>query len=197
MNKNLTIISTTLQESLSQHRFTHSVGVAYTAYFLAVCHGYDPEKAYLTGLLHDCAKVIPHDEQLAECQRLGIELTEYEVRNPGALAHAKLGAYMAMYDFGINDTEILEAIACHTVTRPEMSMLDKIIYIADCTEPNREEHLGSEPELLEIRKLATTDLDKAVYYVTKRIIDYLKSTGGEIDPVTIDTYNKYKKQFND
>ena len=101
-----------------------------------MCYGADLEKALTAGLLHDCAKGRGVKEQIRYCEKHGILLTEAELAMP-ALIHAKLGAYLAEKDYGITDPEILDAITYHTTGRPDMSLLEKIIYIADYIEPNR------------------------------------------------------------
>lgn len=111
-----------LKHTLDKDRFQHTIGVAYTATSLAMSHGYDINKAYLAGLMHDCAKCIPLEDKLHLCKKYHVELTQSEIDNP-ALIHAKLGAYVAKNQYGIKDNDILLAIRYHTTGRPDMLSL--------------------------------------------------------------------------
>ena len=170
-------------------RFEHTVGVMYTAASLAMRYGADVGQAMAAGLLHDCGKFCPAKEQIKLCKKHGISLTESEIEMP-ALIHAKLGAYLARHEYGAKDKEILSAIVYHTTGRPDMTMLEKIIYIADYIEPNRKEI----PGLSEVRYLAFTDIDQAVCRSAGATTRYLESGGKSVDPMTIKTYNFYKKE---
>ena len=88
------------------------------------------QKALMGGLLHECGKFSPPKDQIKLCEKYGIELTESELDMP-ALIHAKLGAYLAEHEYGITDREILDSITYHTSGRPDMSMLEKIVYNGD------------------------------------------------------------------
>lgn len=107
-----------------------------------------------------------------------------------ALIHAKLGAYLAEHEYGIRDESILNAITYHTTGRPDMTMLEKIIYIADYIEPNRK----IIPGLDEVRRLSFTDINQAVCLSAGATTRYLKNGGKSVDPMTIQTYNFYKKE---
>lgn len=194
MNKEIFEITEALRTRLKPERFMHSLGVAHTAYSLAICHDYNPEKAYLTGLLHDCGKAVSNDNQLSECEKYGIKLTTSEISKPYDLVHGKLGAYLAYNLYGINDTEIIDAISFHTTGRADMTLLDKIIYVSDSTEPNRREYGKRTPDLMLVRKTSYTDLDTAVYYTIKRITDYLKEQNTDIDENTTLAYNWISKR---
>ena len=178
-----------LRGTLDEYRFRHTLGVAYTAAALAMSHGADVEKARLAGLLHDCAKAVKGQERIVLCEENGIDITPTERVNT-SLLHCKLGVLMASERYGINDPEILGAIRWHTTGRPEMSVLEKIIYIADFIEPNREEIMTIAPE---IRTLAFKDLDLACDAVMAETIRYLKSTDKTMDESTVEAYNYYHK----
>lgn len=190
INEYISEINAKMKASLKESRYEHSLGVAFTAFYLATVHGYsDPEKAFLTGLIHDMAKAVDYDCQLSECEKRGIELTEIERRKPGALCHSKLGAYMAEHDLGIDDTEILNAIKYHTSGRPDMTMLEEIIYISDFVEPGRR----FEPELLNrLRIEATADLKSVIFIISDELIKYLGEN--ETDPITLKV-REYYRQF--
>jgi nicotinate-nucleotide adenylyltransferase len=121
---------------LSEHRLAHSAGCESQAVLMAMHWGEDPEKAAIAGILHDITKDMPKDKQLILCEKYGIILDNLEIETP-ALLHARTGAELAKELFGVSD-EIYEAIRWHTTGKPDMSMLEKIIYLADYTEPNRD-----------------------------------------------------------
>lgn len=176
-----------LSEQMSPKRMEHILGVEYTATALAMRYGVNLEQAALAGLLHDCAKHLSREQKFEECKRLGIPVNETEKRNP-ELLHAKLGACYAKEKYGIEDTCILDAIICHTTGKPNMSTLDKIIYIADYIEPNRNKALN----LPKFRKLAFDDLDQCLLAILESTIAFLQSTNLAIDELTIETYNYYR-----
>ncbi len=144
---------------LTDHRYTHSLGVVETAVKMAEHFGVDSEKTEIAALLHDCAKQIPHTEQLDLCRKYGIPLDEVKEKELGLL-HAELGAYMAEREFGVKDPEILDAIRYHTLGREDMSDLEKILYLADIIEPNRKDFEG----LSELRALCFNNLARALLF---------------------------------
>lgn len=177
-----------LRKELDKERYEHTMGVMYTAAALAMAHQSDIEQAMYAGLLHDCAKCIPNDDKLRLCEEYQIPVRDSERRCP-FLLHAKLGAHFAEYNYKVNDPIILHAIKVHTTGVPDMNTLDKIIYIADYIEPNRK----AAPNLPEIRRLAFEDLDKAMLQILTDTLSYLREKGGELDTMTIQTYNYYKE----
>lgn len=176
-------IEKALKKELDKSRFRHTLGVMYTAASLAMAHGADMEQALYAGLLHDCAKCIPDSEKIALCQAHGLKIRPAETENP-FLLHAKLGAYFAKERYGITDGAILHAIQVHTTGEPEMNGLDKIIFIADYIEPNR----NQAPNLGQIRLMAFENLDFAMKQILSDTLDYLVKKGGTIDPLTKETY---------
>lgn len=178
-----------LKKSLEKGRYEHTKGVMYTAGCLAMAHGYSIEKAMLAGLLHDCAKCIPDEEKLKICEKNHIPITPVEYEAPDKLLHAKLGAYLAKAKYEVNDPEILHAIKVHTTGEPEMSILDKIIYIADYIEPGRDKA----PNLEYVRRLAYKDLNACMSEILYDSLNYLQARGGSIDPTTKITYDYYKQ----
>lgn len=177
-----TEIEKKLQKELDKERFRHTMGVMYTAAALAMAHGGDMEQALLAGLLHDCAKCVPNDKKLSLCEKHRIEITRAEKRSP-FLLHAKLGAWYARKKYEITDPDILHAIAVHTTGAPEMNLLDKIIYIADYIEPNR----NKAPDLTQVRSMAFQDLDRTMLLILEDTLSYLEDGKGEIDPMTAET----------
>jgi len=178
-----------LKQKLDKKRYTHTLGVAYTAASLAMAHGESIEKAYLAGLLHDNAKCIPHNEKIDLCGKYGLFINDAEKSNPDLL-HAKLGAKLAKDIYKIEDEEICSAICYHTTGKPGMTMLEKIVYLADYIEPNRKPL----KQIEEIRYLAFREIDEAILIVLKNTISYLKEKNVTLDEQTIETYQFYSKQ---
>lgn len=175
-----------LETMLTPKRFKHSLGVMETAKRLAVKYGADEKKAELAGLLHDCAKNIPKEEMVALCEKLNVELDD-ETKQQLSLVHADLGAKLCQTEFGITDPEIISAIKLHTLGRPDMTLLEKIIFLSDAIEPTRKEHDG----LYELRSLAETDLDKAVCFSAELTIAFVRSKGCPLHSQTLKTRNYY------
>ena len=177
-----------LKKELDRERYTHTLGVMYTAAALAMAHHVDLEQAMYAGLLHDCAKCISNEKKLKLCKKYGIPVSRSEKRSL-YLLHAKLGAYFAKKVYEVTDPKVLHAIQVHTTGEPNMNTLDKIIYIADYIEPHRKKA----PNLEEIRKLAFEDLDRAMLKILSDTLDYLKDRGGELDPLTLKTYQYFRE----
>ena len=177
-----------VKKEMDKERYEHTLGVMYTAQCLAMAHGADLEQAKLAGLLHDCAKCMPNSTKLELCGQYNIEINDCERANP-SLLHAKLGAYLAKKHYGIKDEAVLHAIAVHTTGQPDMSLLDKVLYIADYIEPtrNKAEHLE------EIRRTAFHNLDEALCMILTDTINYLGKNKHQeyIDPMTRQTYDFY------
>ncbi len=178
-----------LKNELDESRYEHTSGVMDTAACLAMRYGADMTKALVAGLLHDCAKCIPNGKKLKLCKKNGIEVTPFEEKAP-FLLHAKLGAWMAEHEYHVSDPAILSAIACHTTGKPDMSLLDKIIFIADYIEPGRDKATG----LPEIRRLSFTEIDKALIRILSDTLDYLTSCNDPIDPATQNVLDYYLRR---
>ena len=118
-----------LKENLSEEKFSHSLGCAEAASAIAQKVGFDVDKAYLAGLLHDCAKSMNRGEMLALCSQGMIVLEEGEADNDKVL-HAPAGRVVASKIFDIVDEDILSAIRWHTLGKVEMSVLEKIVFLA-------------------------------------------------------------------
>lgn len=179
-----------LKKELDKERYTHTLGVMYTAAALAMAHHADVEKAMYAGLLHDCAKCIPNEKKIKLCKKYHIPMSAAEKHSP-FLLHAKLGSYYAKKIYEVNDAEVLHAIQVHTTGEPDMNELDKIIYIADYIEPNRKKA----PNLEEIRRMAFENLDKTMMQILSDTLEYLKEKEGELDPLTMKTYEFYKNEY--
>ena len=164
-------------------RFRHTIGVADTSACLASRYGVDMQKAYISGLLHDCAKCVPDEQKITECEQNNIEITKSEYESP-YLLHSKLGAFYADVKYGIKDEDILGAIKWHTTGHPDMTMLEKIVFVADYIEPYR----NKAANLDTIRYLAFTDIDKAVLQILNDTINYLNKKGNPIDSIVVTLY---------
>ena len=182
-----------LEKALDEPRYEHTLGVMYTAGCMAMAHEYDVSKAMLAGLLHDCAKCMTHEERLLLCEKYQVEVTVSELENK-ALLHAKAGAILAKTVYDIEDVDVLHAIAVHTTGEQDMSVLDKIIYIADYIEPGRDKA----PNLSMVRKFAYQDLNVCMAQILDDTMEYLRSRGGIVDPTTAkaqEFYQRYRKEF--
>ena len=175
-----------VQKAQDAKRFEHTLGVKYTAAALAMRYGSDIDSARAAGLLHDCAKCLSDEKRLSICRKNHIPVTEVERKNP-FLLHAKAGAYLAREKYGIKDPDILNAIRSHTTGRKNMSLLEKIIFVADYIEPGRKHA----PNLTDIRKLAFLDINRALVEILKDTLRYLEASGGDIDPMTEETWRCY------
>lgn len=177
-----------MKKVLKPHRYYHSLGVCYTAASLAMKYEANVHDAMVAGILHDCAKSYTGMELLAMCDKFGIVPSESERINP-ELLHAKIGSVLAKKKYSISNKEILDAISFHTTGRPQMALLEEILYIADYIEPSRDKA----PNLNIIRKTAFEDIDKCVEMVATSTIEYLKSQNSEIDDTTEKTLEYYSK----
>ncbi len=177
-----------LKKYIDDTRYDHTMGVMYTAAALAMCWGADLERTQVAGLLHDCAKCIPNTQKLKICRQHGIPVSDAEKASP-CLLHASVGAYIAREKYHVEDPEILSAIACHTTGKPAMTLLEKIVFLADYIEPMRTkaENLGI------IRQVAFHDLDMAVYMTLRDTLRYLESEKACLDNQTTLAYNYYKE----
>ena len=176
-----------LQKEVDEDRYHHTLGVMFTAASMAMVWGEDLEKARVAGLLHDCAKCIPNKKKLKMCSQHNIPVSEFEQTHP-FLLHAKLGAYVAKAKYNITDEDILSAITWHTTGKPEMTLLEKIVYIADYIEPKRDKA----PNLKVVRKLAFQDLDECMYKILADTLAYLEENPKDIDSATKDAFLYYK-----
>ena len=130
------------------------------------------QAAAVAAMLHDIAKPLPLKEMQALATRYGLDLDD-ETLTAGNLLHGPVAAAIAEHELGIEDPEVLSAIACHTAGKPGMTVLDKVLFIADAIEPNREDY----PGLAEMRRLVETDLDGAVLLSMERTREYVLSRG--------------------
>lgn len=176
-----------LKNKLSPARYEHSLSVSYTCISLAMKYGGSLEQAEMAGLLHDCAKRYDDETIVKHCARHQIPVTDDELKAPAVL-HAKYGAWMAANQFHVPDDAIISAIACHTTGKPDMRLLDKILYVADYIEPRR----YKVENLNVLRQMAYDNLDDAMYRIMVGTLAYLEKRGTFIDPMSREAYHYYK-----
>lgn len=157
---------------LTEKRIAHVLGCENEAVSLANRWGEDPERAAVAGILHDITKKLSAEEQLKLCEKYGIINDAAEVANP-KLLHAKTGAAFARELFGIED-DIYGAIRWHTTGKPDMTLLEKIIYLADFVEPTRKF-----PGVEELRELCFEDIDVAMAKGLEMSLEFIRSGGAE------------------
>lgn len=160
------------------HRYAHIVRVARMADLLAQRHGLNASKARMAGMLHDLARLYPGQRLIDECRERNMSIDDFELANPVVL-HARLGAELAREDFGIEDPEILSAIAKHTTADAAMSPLDCVVYLADGLEPGRDF-----PERAELAALAMSDLPAAMFATLRHTMVYLAGRDIPVAPQT-------------
>jgi predicted HD superfamily hydrolase involved in NAD metabolism len=178
-----------LKEVLSAQRYAHSIRVAELSVILARRFGADGRKAETAGILHDCARDLSFGEALKEADKFGIILDNVTKNSPGII-HAVIGEALARSEYNISDREILNAIRYHTTGRRGMSLLEKIVFIADYTEPCRDF-----PGVEDVRRTLEQSLDEAVLYAMENTIDYLLRKRMLIHLDTIDARNYYLAQI--
>lgn len=174
-----------LKNTLSERRYIHSLGVMEMAVELAKIYNVDEKKAELAGLLHDNAKEMTPEELLKYVDDNNIKISEVERINTKIL-HGKVGADIAKKKYGVSK-EIQEAIEYHTTTNPNMTTLDKIVFVADKIELNRK---SATYDIESERELAKKDLDGAVIFIINSNITSLIQKDELINEESIQTRNK-------
>lgn len=171
-----------LRDEVPEPRYRHTLGVVEAAVRLAERYGADPTKAELAAILHDFAKFWPIDRLRAAVQASAFpqDVLAYDTE----LWHGPVAAEVAKARFGVADEDVLNAIRYHTTGRPGMSVLEKVVCLADYIEPGRQF-----PGVDEIRRLAEVDLDAALAKALGGTIAYLISRGMRVYPLTLLAYN--------
>ena len=176
-----------LKENLSEEKYLHSLGTAQACVAIAEKVGYDVEKAYLAGLVHDCAKGMSFQELLDYCKKANFSFEDGELENYKVL-HAPVGKLVACEKFGIKDVEILDAIRWHTLGKVGMSLLEKIVFLADKIEP---ETRGRDEYERRIKNVAMEKgLDREILDCYSYTIKSLVDRKLKICQKTIDVYNQ-------
>lgn len=173
-----------LAKHVPESRIKHSLGVEQMAIALAKAHHQDVEKAAQAGLMHDLAKYFKSSRLLEMARAEQLPLDPVDEANPHLL-HADVSAIVAREEFGIADSEILLAIANHTLGRPGMDPLSCIVFLADSLEPGR----GDTPELNALRQTSYHDLAQAIWMTCDYSFCHLLETRRLIHPRTVLTRN--------
>lgn len=185
---NIDEIKEKLIEDIGEKRYKHSLRVSELARDLAEKYDVDGDKAFLAGLIHDCAK---YNEE-AYIRKLNIDISSYKISSiKDPVLHSFLGAEVAKKVYNISDKDILEAIKYHTTGKAAMTKLEKIIFIADAIEPNRDFE-----GIDKIRKLANNDLDKAMLALLDSNIIFLISKKALINPLSFEARNYLIEEKN-
>ena len=173
-----------LEDRLKPKRFQHSLNVAQSAVELAARFGADEDKAYIAGLLHDVTKNDSHENQLQILREHDILLSEVEENNP-KLWHAMSGSLFVQDHFGVADPEIIGAIRYHTTGKAGMTLLEKVIYIADYISAERD---YSDVDVM--RRLSKISLEQASLYALKFSLSSLTEKQKPIHPDSLAYYNE-------
>lgn len=181
------------KEKLSEKRFNHTLGVVDRAIQYAEIYNENIEKVKIAAILHDIAKEIPKEESYNMLEKCGVKLDDIEKRNFN-LIHSILGAEIAKNEYGLDD-DIVNAIKYHTTGRENMSMLEKIIYLADATELNRN-YMSNENELSlnELVELIKTNIDEGLEYTLKWNLQSVLRRNLLVHLNTVKAYNFYHIQ---
>jgi len=177
-----------LRRALDTRRYIHSLGAMTLAVLFAPRFGADPEKAALAGILHDCAKCLPKETLLVMANKYGWDTGENDRYLP--IFHGEAGAVLARREYGVDDGEVLSAIASHVTGKPGMSPLDKTVYLADLIEPGR-----MYPGVSDIQRLARQDIREAMIRGTEKVIEHVRNKQGmTMHPATIEMLRWLKKE---
>lgn len=178
-----------LEAHVPESRIRHVLGVEQMAIDLAHIHHQNEDKASQAGLMHDLAKYFKPQRLLEIATAEGLALDPVDQHNPHLL-HADVSAIVARDEFGVDDSEILAAIANHTLGNPGMSPLSAIVFLADTLEPGR----GDTPALTTLRQISQQDLAQAVWMTCDYTLNYLLETRRLIHPRALLTRNWFLQQ---
>lgn len=179
-----------VKKHLTPQRFYHSQCVMEEAKKLAAFWGADEEKAALAGILHDIMKDTPGEEQLKMMERFGIMLTDTQKANP-KLWHSLCGAAYLEHVLGIQDKEILEAVRCHTSGKKDMTLLEKVLFVADYMSADRDY-----PGVERMREKAYKSLDAAIVEGISFTVSELMERQAPVSADSIDAYNDAIRQLS-
>lgn len=187
---NITYIKNWLKENLTPDRYEHSLATAKTAMELAKMFNVDEGKAYVAGLLHDCAKCKTEREMIDLMQDKIREMNPDEVKNAKIL-HAPVGAYLAREGFGVKDADILSSIRWHTLGKTDMNTFEMVVFLADKIEPSNRDKDFRQKVLTVLNADRTENgLKQAIFMCYARTIKSLVERKLPIMTMTVDTYNE-------
>lgn len=176
-----------IEQNLKPHRLEHTYSVAAEAVKLAEKYGENADKAELAALFHDMFRSTPVQVLDMYVRQLG--LPKRIIDNPN-LSHGKIAAAVMKKDYGIDDEDMINAVAYHTTGRAGMSKLEKIIFLADAIEPGR-----NYPTVEETRSIAYEDLDRACISSLERTVEYIREIGEYLDPDTLNALCDLKEKL--
>ncbi|GAB4383933.1 MAG: bis(5'-nucleosyl)-tetraphosphatase (symmetrical) YqeK [Elainellaceae cyanobacterium] len=180
-----------LADNVPESRINHVLRVEQMAVALAQAHGLDQQKAAQAGLMHDLAKYFKPQTLLVMAEQEGLPIDPVDEANPHLL-HAAVGAIVARDTFGVQDSEVLAAIANHTLGQPGMSPLSCVVFLADSLEPGR----GDVAELVMLRKLSQQDLQQTVWMTCDYTLRHLMNKHRLLHPRVIQTRNWFLHHSN-
>ncbi len=176
-------------ERLSYERFQHSVGVEVLAGELAEKFGLDEDDAQLAAITHDFAKSLSHREQMQKADKWNLIYYPEDREHPQVI-HGRISAYILKNEYGVTNQDILNAVANHTLGRPNMSDLEMLIYSADLTEPGRN-YDGVD----KLRKKLYYDLREGTLACMEHTLDFLSDTGRVVHPLTVLAYKDLRNKL--
>ena len=175
------------RKRLGDKRYHHTLNVEKMAVKLAERYGADCDQAALAALLHDTAKEMPTADQLA-LLRAHPDLAGNTENRPTPIWHGVCAAILAKTEWGVTDEAVLSAVACHTAGKPGMTLLDKILFMADMTSEERDFD-GVE----ELRKLEMEDIDKAMYKALDDSMTFVKKGNKPLDSMSAAAWEDFRK----
>lgn len=178
-----------ISKSLSAKKLRHTIGVADLAEDLARHHGLDPERVKFAALLHDLAKEIPLERQLVLAGRWNLIRYPEDELSPQVL-HGPLAAYCLEHKYGVDDQEVLSAIAHHTLGFPGMSRFEMLIYSTDMVEPNRKF-----PKVDNLRQALYHNIEKGTLACMENSLEFLKNSKKLIHPLTILSHEDLQRRL--
>lgn len=176
-----------IETEFSEKRRVHTYGVVETAKELAVLYGADVEKAETAALYHDLFRGKQVDILNYYVKHLNLGKPYVDNAN---LSHSKIAVHVMKNEYGIKDEDVLNAVSFHTTGRANMSLLEKVVFIADAIEPNRKY-----PGVEKLRKLAREDLDRACLASLENTISFVESKGDYLDPDTLEARDYLLKEL--
>lgn len=178
-----------VRKRMREKRYIHTLGVEEKVVELAEKYRADIEKCRIAAILHDVAKEMQIDKMKDICQKNFSEELSKEDMEINEILHSFAGCIIARDEFGITDEDILNGIKYHTVGKRGLSLLGRIIYIADGIEKNRDY-----PAVDEIRREVEKDLDKGIILEIDRKVEYLTERKGKIHKNTVEMREWLKKK---
>lgn len=173
---------------MSDKRYQHTLNVKKMAVKLAKHYGADPDQAALAALLHDTAKEMPIAEMLALMRRYP-ELAGDAENRPTPVWHGVCAAILARTEWGVTDEAVLSAVACHTTGKPGMSLLDKILFLADMTCAERDWD-----GVKELRALELEDIDRAMLAGLDQSIRFVEQCGRPLELLSVEAYEDIRRR---